>query len=109
MTSVIVREFETFSESVESRLLHIEEQINGARDSHTEKIGDDNSGNAFCFNSLKNRFSELESQIIEKDAIINFLANQSPLKKSPLLFGQTPPQNTKSFKPPPLLLQPPSL
>ena len=108
MTSVIVREFETFSESVESRLLHIEEQINGARDSHTEKIGDDNSGNAFCFNSLKNRFSELESQIIEKDAIINFLANQSPLKKSPLLFGQTP-LKIRNRSSPPLLLQPPSL
>ena len=29
-----------------------------------------------CFNLLKNRLSELERQIIGKDAIINFLFNQ---------------------------------
>ena len=44
--------------------------------SHIEKIGDVNSDNAFCFNVLKNRLSELERQIIEKDAIISFLSNQ---------------------------------
>ena len=56
--------------------LNIEEQIVGARDSHIEKIGDVNSDNAFCFNILKNRLSELECQIIEKNAIISFLSNQ---------------------------------
>ena len=45
-------------------------------DSRIEKIGDDNSDNAFCLNLLKNRISELERQIIEKDAVINFLSNQ---------------------------------
>ena len=39
--------FETFSESIESRLLNIEEQIIGARDIRIEKIRDDNSDNAF--------------------------------------------------------------
>ena len=68
--------FETFSESIESRLLNIEEQIIDARDRHIEKKGDDNSDNAFCLNLLKNRISELERQIIEKDAVINFLPNQ---------------------------------
>ena len=68
--------FETFSESIESRLLNIEEQIIDARDRRIEKKGDDNSDNAFCFNLLKNRISELERQIIEKDAVINFLSNQ---------------------------------
>ena len=76
ITSALERKFETFSESVESRLLNTEEQINGARDSHIEKIGDNNSDNASCFNLLKNRLSELVRQIIEKDAIINFLSNQ---------------------------------
>ena len=67
---------ETFSESIESRVLKIEEQIIGARDSRIENIGDDNTDNVFCLNLLKNRISELERQIIEKDAVINFLSNQ---------------------------------
>ena len=70
------KKFETFSESIESRLLNIEEQIMGARDSCIKKIGDDNSDNVFCLNLLKNRISELERQIIEKYAVINFLSNQ---------------------------------
>ena len=74
--STLKKKFETFSESIGSRLLNIEEQIIGARDSRIEKIGDDNSDNAFCLNLLKNRISELELQIIEKDAVINFLSNQ---------------------------------
>ena len=74
--STLEKKFETFSESIERRLLNIEEQIIGARDSRIEKIGDDNSDNAFCLNLLKNRISELERQIIEKDAVINFLSNQ---------------------------------
>ena len=32
--STLERKFETFSESIESRLLNIEEQIVGARDNH---------------------------------------------------------------------------
>ena len=48
----------------------------GARDSCIKKIGDDNSDNVFCLNLLKNRISELERQIIEKYAVINFLFNQ---------------------------------
>ena len=51
--STLEKKFETFSESIESRLLNIEEQIIGARDSRIEKIGDDNSDNAFCLNLLK--------------------------------------------------------
>ena len=74
--STLGKKFETFSESIESRLLNIEEQIIGARDSCIEKIGDDNSDNAFCVTLLKNDISELERQIIEKDAVINFLSNQ---------------------------------
>ena len=74
--STLGKKFETFSESIESRLLNIEEQIIGARDRRIEKKGDDNSDNAFCLNLLKNRISELERQIIEKDAVINFLSNQ---------------------------------
>ena len=74
--STLEKKFGTFSKSIESRLLNIEEQIIGARDSRIEKIGDDNSDNAFCLNLLKNRISELELQIIEKDAVINFLSNQ---------------------------------
>ena len=74
--STLEKKFETFSESIESRLLNIEEQIIDARDRHIEKRGDDNSDNAFCLNLLKNRISELERQIIEKDAVINFLSNQ---------------------------------
>ena len=74
--STLEKKFETFSESIESRLFNIEKQIIGARDSRIEKIGDDNSDNAFCLNLLKNRISELELQIIEKDAVINFLSNQ---------------------------------
>ena len=35
-----------------------------------------NSDNAFCLTLLKNDISELERQIIEKDAVINFLSNQ---------------------------------
>ena len=76
ITSALERKFETFSESIESSLLNIEEQIIGARNSHIEKIGDDNSDNAFYFNLLKNRLSELERRITEKDAIIHFLSNQ---------------------------------
>ena len=30
----------------------------------------------FCLNLSKNRISELERRIIEKDAVINFLCNQ---------------------------------
>ena len=41
--STLERKFETFSESIESRLLNIEDQIIDARDSHIKKIGDDNS------------------------------------------------------------------
>ena len=74
--STLEKKFGTFSKSIESRLLNIEEQIIGARDNRTEKIGDDNSDNAFCLNLLKNRISELDLQIIEKDAVINFLSNQ---------------------------------
>ena len=74
--STLEKKFETISESIESRLLNIEKQIIGARDSRTEKIGDDNSDNAFCLNLLKNRSSELERQFIEKDAVINFISNQ---------------------------------
>ena len=55
---------------------NIEEQIIAPRNSHIQKIGDVNSDNAFCFNLLKYRLSELERQIIEKDAIINFLSKQ---------------------------------
>ena len=44
--STLERKFETFSESIESRLLNIEDQIIDARDSHIEKIGDDNSDNS---------------------------------------------------------------
>ena len=51
--STLEKKFETFSESIERRLLNIEEQIIGARDSRIEKIGDDNSDNAFCLNLLK--------------------------------------------------------
>ena len=76
INSALEKKFETFSESIESRLLNIEEQIIGSRDSHIDEIGDLNSDNAFCFNLLKNRLSELERQIIEKSAIINFLSNQ---------------------------------
>ena len=39
--STLEKKFETFSESIESRLLNIEEQIIGARDSRIEKIGDE--------------------------------------------------------------------
>ena len=38
--STLEKKFETFSESMESSLLNIEEQIIGARNSHIEKIGD---------------------------------------------------------------------
>ena len=76
INSALEKKFETFSESIESRLLNIEEQIIGSRDSHIDETGDLNSDNAFCFNLLKNRLSELERQIIEKGAIINFLSNQ---------------------------------
>ena len=51
--STLEKKFETFSESIERRLLNIEEQIIGARDSRIEKIGDDNSDNAFCVNLLR--------------------------------------------------------
>ena len=51
--STLEKKFETFSESIESRLLNIEEQIIVARDSRIEKIGDDNSDNAFCLNLLR--------------------------------------------------------
>ena len=51
--STLEKKFETFSESIESRLFNIEKQIIGARDSRIEKIGDDNSDNAFCLNLLK--------------------------------------------------------
>ena len=51
--STLEKKFETFSESIERRLLNIEEQIIGARDSRIEKIGDDNSDNAFCLNLLR--------------------------------------------------------
>ena len=60
ITSALERKFETFSESIQSRLLNIEEKIIGARDSRIEKIGDVNSDRGFCFNLLKNRLSELE-------------------------------------------------
>ena len=54
--STLEKKFETFSESRKSRLLNIEEQIIGVRDSFIEKIGDDNSVNAFCLNLLKMAF-----------------------------------------------------
>ena len=73
--STLEKKFETFSESIERRLLNIEEQIIGARDSHWENRYD-NSDNTFCLNLLKNRISELERQIIEKDAVKIFLSNQ---------------------------------
>ena len=38
--STLEKKFETFSESMESSLLNIEEQIIGARNSHIEEIGD---------------------------------------------------------------------
>ena len=47
MISTLEKKIETFSESIESRLLNIEEQIIGARDIRIEKIRDDNSDNAF--------------------------------------------------------------
>ena len=74
--STLEKKFETFSESIGSRLLNIEEQIIGARDSRIEKIGDDNSDNASCLNLFKNRISELERQIKQGDAVINFLSDQ---------------------------------
>ena len=74
--STLEKKFEIFSESIESRLLNIEEPIIGGRDSRIEKMGDDNSDNAFCLNLLTNGISELERQIIEKDAVISFLSNQ---------------------------------
>ena len=37
ITSTLERKFETFSELIEGRLLNIEEQITGARDSHIER------------------------------------------------------------------------
>ena len=73
--STLEKTFETFSESIERRVLNIEEQIIGARDSHWENKYD-NSDNTFCLNLLKNRISELERQIIEKDAVKIFLSNQ---------------------------------
>ena len=51
--STLEKKFEAFSESIESRLLNIEEQIIGARDSRIEKIGDDNPGNAFSFKLIE--------------------------------------------------------
>ena len=84
--STLERKFETFSESIESRLLNIEEQIIGSKDSHTEKIGDDDSDNAFCFNLLKNHLSELERQIIEKDAIIRFFYLINSLIKTSMVI-----------------------
>ena len=51
--STLEKKFEAFSESIESRLLNIEEQIIGARDSHIEKIGDDNPDNAFSFKLIE--------------------------------------------------------
>ena len=72
------KKFETFSESIESRLLNIKKHIIGARDSRIEKKGDDNCDDAFCLNLLKNRISELERQEEEEeeDVVINFLCNQ---------------------------------
>ena len=84
--STLERKFETFSESIESRLLNIEEQIIGSKDSHIEKIGDDDSDNAFCFNLLKNHLSELERQIIEKDAIIRFFYLINSLIKTSMVI-----------------------
>ena len=51
--STLEKKFEAFSESIESRLLNIEEQIVGARDSRIEKIGDDNPDNAFLFKLIE--------------------------------------------------------
>ena len=51
--STLEKKFEAFSESIESRLLNIEEQIIGARDSRIEKIGDDNPDNAFSFKVIE--------------------------------------------------------
>ena len=51
--STLEKKFEAFSESIESRLLNIEEQIIGARDSRIEKIGDDNPDNAFSFKLIE--------------------------------------------------------
>ena len=45
--STLEKKFETFSESIESRLLNIQKQIIGARHSRIEETGDDNSDNAF--------------------------------------------------------------
>ena len=70
------KKFETFSESIESRLLNIKKHIIGARDTRIEKKGDDNCDDAFCLNLLKNRISELERQEEEEDVVINFLCNQ---------------------------------
>ena len=84
--STLERKFETFSESIESRLLNIEEQMIGSKDSHIEKIGDDDSDNAFCFNLLKNHLSELERQIIEKDAIIRFFYLINSLIKTSMVI-----------------------
>ena len=44
--STLERTFEIFSKAIECRLRNIDERIIGAKDSHIEKIGDDNSDNA---------------------------------------------------------------
>ena len=84
--STLEKKFETFSESIESRLLNIEEQIIGARDSRIEKIGDANYDSAFCLNLFKNCVSELERQIIEKMVLLIFYPINSLIKTSMVML-----------------------
>ena len=84
--STLEKKFETFSESIERRLLNIEEQIIGARDSRIEKIGDANYDSAFCLNLFKNCVSELERQIIEKMVLLIFYPINSLIKTSMVML-----------------------
>ena len=80
-TETVEKLFKDFVNSVENRLLAIEDGLIGANlDVKSVENSSENSSEEkdIRFKTLTNRVSELERQILEKDNVINFLTKQLP-------------------------------
>ena len=79
ITAIIERKFSILNDNIERRLHKIEDQIIGMQSSNLpgSKVGCEVDTERFlCVDILKNRILDLEKQLSEKNAIINFLNTQ---------------------------------
>ena len=81
-TEAVENLFKDFVNSVENRLLAIEDRLIGVN-LEVKSVENSSEEKDICFKILTNQVSELKRQILEKDNVINFLTKQLANNKSP--------------------------